>query len=837
MRLGGAVAATATAVACAPLAVAGAVVVNEVAYAGSPGVCDGSDWIELLNAGATALDLANYTLHDDKGPGDENAKVFGEGEVILEAGDFVVLCKGVHFEFGVGGGDAVTVLDAEQNLVSTSEAMPGTGSNLQTFARFENGYTYTSSPTPGAKNVLTQDATNVTEALALQNGLGQDFFRLNDDGTPRLNSLFEEVVDLYISLKADDLTYLEEDPGQEEYVPVQQFKVVHGENNETVLSSGGRMRTKGQSTLMIPACIGVRNTPFRVDFNSVNQTQTLFGIEKAYLRNHLSDQSYMREYAAHRLNARFGLPHLRTRAVRLFLNEKYTGFYTLMEAPEQAYVMQRSFGPFDPAETALFKFKTLYASCGQYSEEEISAASERDTPDPYYFERGEHRDKIPVLGVDRLGECVQFFYGQIMKDRADVIKGWLEHDKNCSKAMVGLGIVDRDFGPKNLETSMISLLEAISGSTEELIKKVDVDQWLKNFASYAVLLNFDSPINNLNNWYVGTTSSGANDWQIFQYDHNNIATRSGAQLCASSCASRQIYWPILRPGCRSSQAHTLLGPFLGDSDNLSKYLEYVREFTELLSDDFFQELQNHGVAIKSYVVLDPLSDKPNAEDAYENAELSEDYESFNTVNTPFLKIIKARKFQVLEQLDGIATNSLPREGEYGLDETCPDWRDPNGENYLSSGVYVGPSDICPADCATASSCFDHDVGVCEADGKNLYPDCAEAMRYCRGCFPHSRCGALESKNTFSSNKECKESAGEGTEACQDLAAPCFSHTNGECAFNGELLTVECKLAEPCKPCYPESRCGKSVTSPAAKNCSSITQVFVLACVIASLFMS
>lgn len=55
----------------------------------------------------------------------------------------------------------------------------------------------------------------------------------------------------------------------------------------------------------------------------------------------------------------------------------------------------------------------------------------------YYFERGEHRDVIPELGD--VSQCSAFFWEQVGKDRADTIKGWLDYDKNCSRAMVKLG--------------------------------------------------------------------------------------------------------------------------------------------------------------------------------------------------------------------------------------------------------------------------------------------------------------------------------------------------------------------------------------------------------------
>jgi len=97
----------------------------------------------------------------------------------------------------------------------------------------------------------------------------------------------------------------------------------------------------------------------------------------------------MRDHGTHAMLKAFGLPYLRTHPVRLFLNGDYIGFYTLMEAPNQGYVMQRSFGVFDAEMTALFKLKTDFPDCPYNTTS--SSNTTGDLPDPYYFERGDHR--------------------------------------------------------------------------------------------------------------------------------------------------------------------------------------------------------------------------------------------------------------------------------------------------------------------------------------------------------------------------------------------------------------------------------------------------------------
>ena len=82
-------------------------------------------------------------------------------------------------------------------------------------------------------------------------------------------------------------------------------KIVYPDDStEHVLESGGRLRTRGQSSLAIPACMGANTVPFLLDFNHVDPDQTLFGVEKGYLRHHMSDPSFIREYSVHRTLAR-----------------------------------------------------------------------------------------------------------------------------------------------------------------------------------------------------------------------------------------------------------------------------------------------------------------------------------------------------------------------------------------------------------------------------------------------------------------------------------------------------------------------------------------------------
>ncbi|WP_282852146.1 lamin tail domain-containing protein [Gulosibacter sediminis] len=80
------------------------VVINEVVY---DDVSGSEDAIELFNAGSAAVDLAGWSVHDDKDrPGE------GDLSGSLAPGEYLVLNADVDFTFGLGKGDSVVLKDA-----------------------------------------------------------------------------------------------------------------------------------------------------------------------------------------------------------------------------------------------------------------------------------------------------------------------------------------------------------------------------------------------------------------------------------------------------------------------------------------------------------------------------------------------------------------------------------------------------------------------------------------------------------------------------------------------------------------------------------------------------
>jgi hypothetical protein len=306
------------------------IVISEVAYAGSgEGTCGGTDWVELLNTGDDAVDLTNYVLHDDKGEDDADALTFAD--VTIASGEFLLLCRDEYFAFGIGSDDTVTLVGPTGIPVS-SVGLTGKGAEdgTATFALVDGEYLYTATPTPGEANIISAPPSR-EESLIAKLEAGEDFFDMNGS--------FGQVVDIHVTLEEEGRAVLQDHPEWQEWAPFVELSITDSTDNSTVLASSGtgEIRVKGQSTGSMIPCLGSKATPFSARFDA-----SFLGMDNIYMRSNWGDFSYMREHSAHKMLKAFGLPYLRSRPARMYINGEYIGFYTILEAPDQDYVMQVS---------------------------------------------------------------------------------------------------------------------------------------------------------------------------------------------------------------------------------------------------------------------------------------------------------------------------------------------------------------------------------------------------------------------------------------------------------------------------------------------------------------
>lgn len=88
------------------------VVINEIESNG-----DTTDWVEIVNAGAAAVDLSGWTVMDSDPTGHAAETTPLPSGTILQPGGYFVFDQPANFVFGLGNGDTVTIRDANGNTV------------------------------------------------------------------------------------------------------------------------------------------------------------------------------------------------------------------------------------------------------------------------------------------------------------------------------------------------------------------------------------------------------------------------------------------------------------------------------------------------------------------------------------------------------------------------------------------------------------------------------------------------------------------------------------------------------------------------------------------------
>ncbi|MGW9629661.1 lamin tail domain-containing protein [Agromyces sp. NPDC055520] len=187
-----AVAASGIAIAATPTIALGAepgVVVNEIWYDGSP-----ADAIELYNASAASVDVSGWQVQDDKRT--ETGTI--PGGTTIAPGGYLVLAKDASplgFPFGLGKGDAVTLLDAAGTLVD-SFAYEATAP-LSDWSRCADGgeWAHATEVTLGAANVCSAPAQPGSVLLNEIDSGPADWIELINPGTHDLDLSGYEIRD------------------------------------------------------------------------------------------------------------------------------------------------------------------------------------------------------------------------------------------------------------------------------------------------------------------------------------------------------------------------------------------------------------------------------------------------------------------------------------------------------------------------------------------------------------------------------------------------------------------------------------------------------------------
>ena len=277
-------------------------------------------------------------------------------------------------------------------------------------------------------------------------------------------------------------------------------------------------------------------------------------------------------------------------------------------------------------------------------------------------------------------ECKQA-YKQYYEDvlMEDVVLAYVRNDEVCSDTFLKEGLLDQELGSNNWDKEIKSFIQDHMASercdplctNSALAQTVDVENFLKTFAFYAVVLNIESPLTNVNNYYLAQQGGGDAKWKLLAFDFD----RPDASTCSEAvCNSRLIHWSITRPTCESLEGNSLVGPLLTNSTFHSQYLGYVQEFLDTVytSAELLSEIEEQASAIQEDVKAS------FGGGASFDEELSTEAATWNSGTFPLLPTMKARADDLQKQLAALDDGTYPRSTTSNAGgaawEVCPDWQ-------------------------------------------------------------------------------------------------------------------------------------------------------------------
>ena len=76
----------------------------------------------------------------------------------------------------------------------------------------------------------------------------------------------------------------------------------------------------------------------RIDFNLFDEGQQFLGLKSVVLRNNVQDPSHLHERLGMALFTRLGIPAPREAHARLYVNDRYAGLYSVVEAGDKVFL-------------------------------------------------------------------------------------------------------------------------------------------------------------------------------------------------------------------------------------------------------------------------------------------------------------------------------------------------------------------------------------------------------------------------------------------------------------------------------------------------------------------
>ena len=248
---------------------------------------------------------------------------------------------------------------------------------------------------------------------------------------------------------------------------------------------------------------------------------------------------------------------------------------------------------------------------------------------PYQFERGDHREKISPK-YNNEGQCWWDFFDRMGKERLSVVQAFYDEEHttadDCGAFLLSQGLIDRDLGTNEWDSAMEEFINShlsVKGACQnnqcsnkrQISDLIDIDNWLKNFAVYATIIEQDSPMGNGNNYFLAAHAGDGGTlntpkWKMISYDHNNDVS-AASTLCDAQCGNKDLKeWSVIRPTCKHLSENPLVGPLLLDENLHERYLVFVKKFVEetFSNSTFLEHMRLHSSQIEAIANESPDSE-------------------------------------------------------------------------------------------------------------------------------------------------------------------------------------------------------------------------------------
>ena len=287
----------------------------------------GRDWIELYNAGNTAVDISQWIISDNN---KDHQYRIPDG-TLLQPRDYLVIGRDDSgtsgFDFGLGAQDAVRLYDARENLIDSTSWEEGDAPNNQSWGRIPNGlgdFETLTTPTRGRENMI------------LNAGFVPGMYADGSDALFDMERIIEVVIEM--------------DPADWEFVKNDRREVAVGTDTDELFATG---YTYKPATVTIDGMVfenvGVRKKGFVGSVNNIKPSlkikldrfepgQELFGFERITLNNNTSDPSFLNQYFTYALFRRANLPAPRCNLAVVTVNGEFMGLYSNVESIKKNFL-------------------------------------------------------------------------------------------------------------------------------------------------------------------------------------------------------------------------------------------------------------------------------------------------------------------------------------------------------------------------------------------------------------------------------------------------------------------------------------------------------------------